>query len=174
MSKAEKVLINQKVSSKRLLSVGDIKMKKLRIGFDIQTLNMMIAFLLKDSVLRTRKTIQNISKLVESTDPDMYMGNLELRTRVWIIEQIISCILNERIENGETINMYCKDKAEDEYQKEMVDTIGLYKINYNESKYLIKKIDATLEFGYIATVRDIMMQILEHHLLVMIILIIVI
>lgn len=161
MSKNE-LTETKKVSSKRLLNVEDIKLMKLRIGFDIQTLNMMIAFLTKDSVLRTRKTVGNIKKLIENTDPDMYQGNLDLSVRVWAIEKILKCIMEEKIENDEIIFVYCKDNAEDEYQKEFVETMKSYKITYNESKYLIKKIDSTLEFGYIATVRDVMMQILEQ------------
>ena len=157
-------LINQKVSSKRLLSIGNIKLARLKIGFDIQTLNMIIAFLMKESVLRTRKTITNIQKVIENTEPEMYEKNPELKVRIWAILQIAKCILEEKMDRNETIGMYLSDRAEDDQQKELIENItsGKYTISYNESKYLIKKVDTTLEYGYIATVRDVMIQILEQ------------
>jgi replicative DNA helicase len=36
------------------------------------------------------------------------------------------------------------------------------KISHEESKYLIKKLDDTLEFGYVVTVKDVMRQILDN------------
>ena len=157
-------MINQKVSSKRLLSIGNIKLAKLKIGFDIQTLNMIIAFLMKESVLRTRKTITNIQKVIENTEPEMYNKNPELKVRIWAIMQITKCILEEKMDRNETIGVYLSDRAEDDQQKEIIENItsGKYTISYNESKYLIKKVDMTLEYGYIATVRDVMMQLLEQ------------
>ena len=154
-------MINTKLSQKRLLSVKDIKMEKLKIRFDIQMLNMIIAFLIKDSVLRTRKTIHNIRKVFDAIDDSMYEGNVELESRIWIIRRIIDCILSEQFESTEYIQMYCKDRATDEYTRELIDELPKFQIKYAESKYLVKKIDSTLEFGYIATVRDAMMQILN-------------
>ena len=52
-----------KDQKKMLTDISSIKMKKLPINFDITTLNMIIWFIYKDSVLRTRKTLSNIYKL---------------------------------------------------------------------------------------------------------------
>ena len=50
----------------------------------------------------------------------------------------------------------------DEFKAETLKTIlETKKISHDESKYLIKKIDDTLEFGYTITVKDIMKQILN-------------
>lgn len=154
-------MINTKLAHKRLLSVKDIKMEKLKIRFDIQMLNMIIAFLIKDSTLRTRKTIQNIRKLFDAIDDEMYSDNVELESRIWIIRRIIDCILSEQFESTEYIQMYCKDRATDEYTRELIDELPKFQIKYAESKYLVKKIDSTLEYGYIATVRDVMTQLLS-------------
>ena len=77
-----------KIPLRKRLEVGAIKMTKLPIMLDIQMMDMVIAFLMKDSVLRTRKTINNIDKLMEAIDPCMYEGQVELESRVHIIRNI--------------------------------------------------------------------------------------
>ena len=161
-TKGENELINTKLSTRRRLGVGDLKLTKLEIQFDIQTLNMIIAFLTKKSVLRTRKTLQNIRKLFNSLDPDMYKGNLDMEVRVWTIQQLVNVLIDGGFEDIEFAKTYCKDHATEDYQKEFIDTIGEYTIQYAESKYLVKKIDSTLEYGYVVTIRDVMMEILEQ------------
>ena len=47
------------ISSKKMLSVKDVRLKPLKIKFNIITLDMVIAFIYKESVLRTRKTLNN-------------------------------------------------------------------------------------------------------------------
>ena len=136
-------------------------MQKLPIALDIQMLDMVIAFLLKDSVLRTRKTINNIDKLMDAIDPIVYEGNIELESRVRVIQQIITCILEERFEDTSFIQVYCRDHAEDEYTRDLIDRMGSFTIKYAESKYLVKKIDNMLEYGYVMTCRGLMMEILE-------------
>ncbi len=150
-----------KIPLRKRLEVGAIKMQKLPIALDIQMLDMVIAFLLKDSVLRTRKTINNIDKLMDAIDPIVYEGNIELESRVRVIQQIITCILEERFEDTSFIQVYCRDHAEDEYTRDLIDRMGSFTIKYAESKYLVKKIDNMLEYGYVMTCRGLMMEILE-------------
>ena len=162
VTKGENELINTKVSAKRRLAVGDLKLTKLQIQFDLQTLNMIIAFLTKKSVLRTRKTLQNIRKLFTNIDPAMYQGNVEMEVRIWTIQQLVDVLIDGGFEDIEFAKTYCKDHATEEYQKEFIDTIGEYTIQYAESKYLVRKIDSTLEYGYVVTIRDVMLDILEQ------------
>ena len=162
VTKGENELINTKVSAKRRLAVGDLKLTKLQIQFDLQTLNMIIAFLTKKSVLRTRKTLQNIRKLFTNIDPVMYQGNVEMEVRIWTIQQLVDVLIDGGFEDIEFAKTYCKDHATEEYQKEFIDTIGEYTIQYAESKYLVRKIDSTLEYGYVVTIRDVMLDILEQ------------
>ena len=150
-----------KIPLRKRLEVGAIKMQKLPIALDIQMLDMLIAFLLKDSVLRTRKTINNIDKLMDAIDPIVYEGNVELESRVHVIQQIITCILEERFEDTSFIQVYCRDHAEDEYTRDLIDRMGTFTIKYAESKYLVKKIDNMLEYGYVMTCRELMMEIIE-------------
>ena len=58
-------MINSKKSKKLKLSFNDLKMKPIKAKFDITTLDMIILFLYKESVLRTRRTLTNIKKLFD-------------------------------------------------------------------------------------------------------------
>lgn len=161
MGTEQNELINGKLSTKRLLA-EEGTLGKLQIRFDIQTLNMIIAFLTKKSVLRTRKTLQNIRKLFNNLDPTMYVGNVDMEVRIWAIQNLVDVLIDGGFEDIEFAKTYCKDHATEEYQKEFIDTIGDYTIQYAESKYLIRKIDSTLEYGYVVSIRDVLLQLLEQ------------
>ena len=70
------------ISSKKMLSVKDVRLKPLKIKFNIITLDMVIAFIYKESVLRTRKTLNNIFKLFSNLDLSIYDKNPELLNRI--------------------------------------------------------------------------------------------
>ena len=53
-------------------TLREIQMSKLDIRMDVTTLDMMIAFLYKESVLRTRKALSNIDKLMRSINMSIY------------------------------------------------------------------------------------------------------
>ena len=147
----------------RYLSPKDIKLKPLKIKFDITTLNMIISFIYKDSVLRTRKTLSNIHKLFNNLDMSVYENEPSLSARIWIVQKTLYGKLIDGFENDDNLKQYCLDDIEcDDFKATTLKTIlETKKISHDESKYLIKKIDDTLEFGYTITVKDIMKQILN-------------
>ena len=155
--------IDRKVK-KQIIDFKSIRLKKLKIKFDITTLNMVIAFIYKDSVLRTRKTLSNIYKLFDNLDELLYEDNPSLKDRIWIIKKTLYGRLVEGFESSsEYVMQYCKDDIEcTDYAKTIIDDIPLLKITHEESKYLVKKLDDSLEFGYTITVKDIMKEILNQ------------
>ena len=87
-------MINTQLSSKKMLSMKDIRLKPLKIKFNVTTLDMVISFIYKDSVLRTRKTLSNIFKLFTNLDLSYYTDNPELFNRVWIIKKTLEGKVN--------------------------------------------------------------------------------
>ena len=140
----------------------DIKLKPLKIKFDITTLNMIISFIYKDSVLRTRKTLSNINKLFNNLDESLYEDDELLKARIWIIQKTLYSTLFDGFENSDNMKQYCLDDIEcDELKKTtLINILETKKISHDESKHLVKKIDDTLEFGYTVTVKDVIKQIL--------------
>ena len=147
----------------RIKDSADIKLLKLKVKFNITTLNMILAFIYKDSVLRTRKTLRNIYKFVTNLDMSLYENNPSLVSRLWVIEKTLYGKLQEGIESNEALQSYCLDLTDcDETKKEIIDSIQDLKISHDESKYLIKKIDDALAFGYTVTYKEIMLELLNH------------
>ena len=149
---------------KQLMDTKSIKLTKLKIKLNLTTLNMIIAFIYKDSVLRTRKTLNNIYKLMDSLDESLYEDNQELKDRIWIIKKSLYGRLVDGMETTSSIVIqYCKDDLEcSETAKLILDEIPDMKITHEESKYLIKKLDDTLEYGYTVTIKDVMMDMLKQ------------
>lgn len=147
-----------------LRNIKNIKLAKLPIVFDITTLNMIIWFIYKDSVLRTRKTLNNIYKLFKALDITKYESNSDLRDRVWIILKSLQARLSDGYEsNAEFLISYISDDVEcDDNKKRILDDIPYGKISHEESKYLIKKLDDTLNYGYVVSVKDIFKEVLNN------------
>ena len=149
---------------KEIIDTKAIKLQKLKIKFDITTLNMSIAFIYKDSVLRTRKTLTNIYRLFESIDEHVYDDNPSLKERVWVIKQSLYARLIKGFDsNNEYVKQYCLDDIDcSDYAKDIIESIDEMKISHEESKYLIRKIDDTLEFGYTIAIKDVIKQIINQ------------
>lgn len=153
---------NITIPRKNFITMTDIKLKPLKIKFDITTLNMIISFIYKDSVLRTRKTLSNIYKLFNNLDESLYEDDELLKARIWIIQKTLYSKLIDGFENTDNMKQYCIDDIEcDELRKNtLINILETKKISHDESKHLVKKIDDTLEFGYTVTVKDVIKQIL--------------
>lgn len=136
-----------------------LKMSKLKIRMDITTLDMIIGFLYKDSVLRTRKAISNIDKLFKSIDMGIYKEDeVDILNRIWIIQNTLEAKLREGLVNDDIIRKYCKDRDDcDNYKASLIDILidKGEKISYEDSKYLLKQIDDRLSFGYAITLKHI-------------------
>lgn len=140
-----------------------IELKLLKVKFDISTLDRTIAFIYKDSVLRTRKTLSNIYRLMNSIDPKVYEDNVNLKYRYWIIKKTIAARLYEGYESStDFLISYLKDDVEcTDDIVDILDCIPDMTITHEESKYLIRKLDDALEFGYVISAREVMLQILN-------------
>lgn len=149
---------------KKLLNVKNIKLTPLKIKFDITRLDMIISFLYKQSVLRTRKTLTNTYKLFQNLDESLIEGNPDLTARVWIIKTTLRGRLEEGFENDENLMQYCFDQSDsDEFKEKTLKYIlENKKISYEESKYIVKTIDDTLEFGYVITIKGIVQEIIDQ------------
>ena len=151
------------IPRKNFITMTDIKLRPLKIKFDITTLNMVISFIYKDSVLRTRKTLNNIYKLFTNLDESLYDQDEILKARIWIIQKTLYGKLIDGFENDENLKQYCLDDigCDELRSNTLINILETKKISHDESKYLVKKIDDTLEYGYTVTVKDIIKEILS-------------
>ena len=148
------------------LDVSSIKLHKLKVKFDLNTLDLIIAFIYKDSVLKTRKTLTNINRFINSIDMSMYTddedNNVDMISRIWIIKKSLIGRLSEGIETPETLMTFCMDDIEcDDLKKSIILDIPSKKISHEESKFLIRKIDDALNYGYTITIKETIQEILN-------------
>lgn len=149
---------------KNLANPSSIQLQKLKIKFDLNTLDMVIAFLYKDSVLRTRKTLNNINRLFNNLDERVYENEEtpDMKNRIWIIKKTLEFRLQEGIDDNEALKTCVIDCPEcDDYTKKILQVSSEKKISHEESRYLIKKLDDALEYGYVVTIKGVINELLN-------------
>ena len=107
-------------------SLANLRTSKLKIRMDLTTLDMVIAFLYKDSVLRTRKALSNIDKLFKSIDLSIYKEkDIDILNRIWIITNTLDARLREGFVSDDIIKQYCKDRDDcDDYKNDLIDVLS--------------------------------------------------
>ena len=145
-----------------MINIDTIQMRKIRMKMDLTMLDMILAFIYKDSVLRTRKSLNNTFKLFNIIDMSVYESNEPAKARIWVIMKTLEAKLKLDFINDDAIKQYCRDHTESsEMTTLIVDNIQNLKISYEESKYLVKCIDDRLEYGYTLTLKEIYQELLD-------------
>ena len=148
---------------KEFSSANTIKMAKIKLNMDIYLLNSIIAFIYKESVLRTRKTLSNFSKLFDNIDLTFYEDKPEQEARIWLIRKTLDLMLKDRMEDPNNIKANLMEDIECMgLRRSLIDQIDGYRIGYEESKKLIMKMDDRLRFGYIITVKEIFSEVMDY------------
>lgn len=151
------------VKMQKFSSASEIKTAKLQLNMDVYLLNSIIAFIFKDSVLRTRKTLSNILKLFNSIDNTFYENKVEQQARIWIIRKTLELILNDKMQDPSNIKAQLIEDMECEgLKRDLIDRIDDYKIGYEESRKLVLKLDDRLRFGYIITVKQLAEEVFRY------------
>ena len=141
---------------KHLPDSSIIKANKIKVKFDIHMLECIIGFIYKDSKLRSRKVLKNIRTLFDIIDESVYINDVDLYSRFWVIQRTLDVIFIDGFENESVIITKLMDDPKcDESITQVINHIAEYKtISYEESKYIIKAIDDRLQFGYSLTVKE--------------------
>ena len=140
---------------KKMNDVKTIRNTKLKIPQNTYTLDLTIAFLFKDSTLKTRKVLNHFHRFYNAIDLDMHEGRNDILSRLWVIRKTLDLIINERIfEYNSLKSELINDDEIDELKISIIGNIDSLKIGYEDSKKLIKRIDDGINFGYVLTIKD--------------------
>ena len=143
---------------------NEIKKTKVLLVMDYLTCEMILAFIYKDSVLRTRKALTNIKKLFDRMDMSSYEEKPEIQSIIWAIVKTLEARLEQGFENEASIITYCKDSPDiDPVKEKVLERIPELKekINYEESKRLLQSIDLRLQYCDFIPYRHQMIETLE-------------
>lgn len=153
---------NIKLKLKKITDFKQIKLMPVKLKLDIFTLESILAFLYKDSALKTNKVLKNFFKLFSNIDEAYYKENPNLYARFWIIQNTLRLLVDERYENYNSVKADLMESSEsNELICSIIQDLDSYKIGYEESKKLITKIDDRLRFGYVITIKDVIESILD-------------
>lgn len=142
-----------------------IKKTKVTLVLDYLTCESILAFIYKDSVLRTRKALTNIRKMFDRMEMSSYEGKPEIQSIIWVIQKTLEARLEAGFENESSIITYCKESPElDPVKEKILERIGEIKekINYEESRRLLQSIDLRLQYCDFIPYRHQMIEVLEN------------
>lgn len=150
-------------NKKKLTDISKVNLSTIPVKFDLTTLNMTMWFIYKDSVLRTRKVLNNIYKLFNNIDDNYYKEFPALSARIWIIRKTLQLRLYEGYDSPFDViaTMLSDDEECNDFICNILNTIPSGNITHEESKYLIKKLSDILEYGYILTLKELYQEILD-------------
>ena len=148
--------------NREIPSLNNIKLKKIKLKMDLNMLDSILAFIYKDSVLRTRKSLSNTYKLFNILDYSVYDKDEESKSRIWVIKKSLEAKLIQGMDNDIAVKMYCKEDPDSTALTDaVVDGIEKLKLSHDEIKFLIKAIDDRLEYGYTITLKETYQEILD-------------
>lgn len=148
------------VRIKKMNDLKTIRSTKLKIPQNTYTLDLTIAFLFKDSALKTRKVLNHFYNFYNAIDTEMHLGKNDILSRLWVIRKTLDLIINDRIlEYNSLKSELINDDEIDELKISIIESIDSLKIGYEESKKLIKRIDDGINFGYVLTIKDLLSDI---------------
>lgn len=159
--KVRRFLVTQDIM-REIPSLNNIKLKKIKLKMDLNMLDSILAFIYKDSVLRTRKALNNTYKLFNILDYSIYEKDEESKARIWVIRKSLEGRIIQGLEEDRSVKLYCKEaKDSTALTDSIVDRIDKLKLSHDEAKFLIKAIDDRLEFGYTITLKETYQELLD-------------
>lgn len=154
--------MDNKDIQREIPNLNKIKLKKIKLKMDLVMLDKIIAFIYKESVLRTRKALSNTKKLFDMIDMSIYEKKEDLKSRIWVIQKSLEAILTQDVTDSDMMKVYCKEQDDSTLLTDtIVDGIDKIKLSYDETKFLIKCIDDRLEYGYTLTLKETYQDILN-------------
>jgi replicative DNA helicase len=146
-----------KKSIHQITKANDIKLDKIKVFFKRSVLKSVVKILVMDyNGFRTFKSVKNINRLFTNLDMANYKGNVELESYIWVI-----CFVSKQWLSGiSDIDLIVEGaKRQDEFDNIKADIITECRNDRNiisapEAKVIFDLIAEALQYGFIISVRD--------------------
>lgn len=156
---------NTKQKKNGITKTSDIKMDKISVFFRRSVLKSIVKILtMEHNGFRTFKSVKNINKLFNNIDLKKYQSNQELMSYIWCIKYISKQWL-EGVVNIDIIAEMAKKQPDYDNIKEEIITTCMNDpniISAPEAKALFDLIGESLQYGYVSSIREEYISLLEE------------
>lgn len=156
---------NMKQKSKELTKTKDVKMDKIGVFFKRSILKSIVKILtMEHDGFRTFKTVKNINRLFTNIDMSKYKNNHELESYIWCINYISKQWLSGVLEVDNIIEMAKRQPDYDNIKEGIITTCRNDPniISALDAKIIFDLISEALQFGYITSLRDEYINLLDE------------
>lgn len=128
---------------------------KTAMKIDITTMNALIGYCFKKSVLINRRSLSNLRKFFNMLDDSLYSTDDRLQARFEFIKLALEARIDKGLESEALIMEHCKSDSEDAYNSEIISKLPHYtKISHDDIKYLNNWISERLKYIWIEETKE--------------------
>lgn len=149
----------------QITKIGDIKLDKINVFFKKSILkNIMKILTMEHGGYRSFKSVKNINSLFNNIDMTKYKSNIELESYVWCIRFISKKWLDGYITPDLIVEIAKRDPSYDNIKGEIINLAmnDPNIITAPEAKGVMDLIGESLQYGYIVSVKDEYINILDN------------
>ena len=149
----------------QLTKIGDIKLDKINVFFKKSILkNIMKMLTMEHAGYRSFKTVKNINNLFNNLDMSKYRSNVELESYVWCIKYISKKWLDGYVTPDLIFEIAKRDPEFDNIKEEIINNSinDSNIITAPEAKGITDLVGEALEYGYIASLKDEYINLLDE------------
>lgn len=135
---------------------------KVPIKFSIDTLNIILAFIISNNTNINRGNLINIRKLFKMIDLRIYEDDFQHIARVKFIKRALKARLDDYIDNPNLVLEASRSKKYEDADDMIIEDVKEVKLTSNEIKYVNKLISDKLTYSFLYKYKDSIIKLFER------------
>lgn len=125
------------------------KSDKIPLKLSIDTLNMILAYIISDSEYITRGSLMNVRKLFNLMDERLYETDYQLIARFKFIKRALVAKLDDYIESPTVIMESCRTAKYADVEDDIIIDVADMKLRANDFKYITNLVSDKLSYSFL-------------------------
>lgn len=130
------------------------KEEKIPLKLSIDTLNIILAYVIKESDTINRGCLMNVRRLFGIIDQRVYQNDYQLIARFKFIQRALDAKLDDYIENPTVILESCRSKKYADVEDEIIEDVCDLNLKANDIKYVTNMINDKLSCAFLFKYKD--------------------
>ena len=130
------------------------KEEKIPLKLSIDTLNIILAYVIKESDTINRGCLMNVRRLFGIIDQRVYQNDYQLIARFKFIQRALDAKLDDYIENPTVILESCRSKKYADVEDEIIEDVCDLNLKANDIKYVTNMINDKLSCAFLFRYKD--------------------